>query len=130
MEPFECTVPVRFSDLDTAGVVNNAVYATYLEEARVAFLRDRLGEPSFEETPFFVASLEIDYHRPIRVLDPVDVTVAVTDVGESSFTFAYEVRADDAVVAEAETVQVAVDAETGASKPIPDEWRERLTANE
>ncbi|MDG5775470.1 thioesterase family protein [Haloarculaceae archaeon H-GB2-1] len=126
METFTCTVPVRFSDLDAAGVVNNAVYATYLEEARVAFAREVVGIDGHDEFPFFVVSLDLEYHAPIRELADVTVAVTVQHVGETSFTLAYELTVDDHLVAEAETVQVAVDFETGEKRPVPEEWRARL----
>ncbi|MFB6184631.1 MAG: acyl-CoA thioesterase [Haloarculaceae archaeon] len=128
MDVFECTVPIRFSDVDAAGVVNNAAYVTVLEEARVAFARDVVGVDALDEFPFVVAALDVDYRHPIRELADITVTVEVTDIGESSFTLDYELRVDEQVIATAETVQVAVDLDTGESRPIPDRWRERLTA--
>lgn len=126
MVPFECSVPVRFSDLDAAGVVNNAIYATLLEEARVRFLDARLDGFDLEATPFYVTAQAIDYRQPIRALDPVDVTVTVPDVGETSFTLAYDIHAGSDLAAEAETVQVAVDPETWDPRPVPEDWREQL----
>jgi acyl-CoA thioester hydrolase len=126
MESFHCSVPVRFSDLDAAGVVNNAVYATYLEEARVAFAREVVGVESSDEFPFFVVSLDLDYRAPVRELTTVDVAVTVENVGETSFTLGYTLSVDDRVVAEAETVQVAADVESGEKRPLPSVWREKL----
>jgi len=124
-EPITTAVSVRFSDLDAAGIVNNAVYATYLEEARVGFLLERLDLNSIEELPVVVASQSLQYERPITEMTTVTVSVECPTVGESSFTLAYELRVDD-LVATGETVQVVVDPATGASQPLPDAWRERL----
>src|SRR6185503_9679926 len=96
--------PVRFRDLDPMGHVNNAVFLTYIESARVAFLQ-HLG-----------------------TVEEVDVTVEATRFGEKSFDLAHELRVGDTVVAEAETVLVTYDYERREPVSIPDEWREKLAA--
>jgi acyl-CoA thioester hydrolase len=113
---------VRFVDVDAMGHVNNAVYLTYVEEARIAFLRP-LG-PTYEN--LILARAEIDYRSPLRDGEEVEVGVRCTRLGTSSFDLEYELRAGDRVVAEARSVQVAYDYESSAPVPIPDEWRERL----
>ncbi|MFB6093409.1 MAG: acyl-CoA thioesterase [Halanaeroarchaeum sp.] len=122
--PFETTVPVRYADHDTLGRVNNAVFASYLEEARVAFLRDVLedvvGDPSF-----VIANLEIDFLAPVTS-GSVDVGLGVAEVSERSFSLEYEVAADGDVVAVGSTVQVHVDPETREASALPEDWRDFL----
>ena len=113
---------VRFNDVDAMGHVNNAVYLTYVEEARIAFLRP-LG-PTYEN--LILARAEIDYRSPLRDGEEVEIGVRCTRLGTSSFDLEYELRAGDRVVAEARSVQVAYDYEASAPVPMPDEWRERL----
>jgi acyl-CoA thioester hydrolase len=118
-------VPVRYQDVDALGHVNNAIYATYLEEARVQYLPDVLGDTGAIEA--VLANLEIDYRRPVTLEDGVvTVAVSVVDVGTKSVTFEYEVYASGDLAAEASTVQVAYDADTGSSVEIPEAWRQRL----
>lgn len=118
-------VPVRYQDVDALGHVNNAIYATYLEEARVQYLPDVLGDTGAIEA--VLANLEIDYRRPVTLEDGVvTVEVSVVDVGAKSVTFEYEVYASGELAAEASTVQVTYDAETRSSVEIPEEWRQRL----
>jgi acyl-CoA thioester hydrolase len=120
---FTHAVDVRYQDYDMLGHVNNAVYVTYMEDARTAYLAEYAGlEPA--DIEMVVAHLEVDYRRPVEHAEEVEVAVAVTDVGESSFTMAYEVRDDGTVAVEGESVQVAIDTDTGASRPLPAEWRE------
>jgi len=57
---YETEIDVRYSDLDSLGHVNNAVYATYLELARVRYLQDAFDAPA-EEPDFVVAHLELDF---------------------------------------------------------------------
>jgi acyl-CoA thioester hydrolase len=118
-------VPVRYQDVDALGHVNNAIYATYLEEARVQYLPDVLGDTGATEA--VLANLEIDYRRPVTIEDDfVTVEVAVVDVGTKSVTFEYDVYAGGELAAEASTVQVTYDAETNSSTEIPEAWRQRL----
>jgi acyl-CoA thioester hydrolase len=122
-DPFTVAVELRYNDVDLLGHVNNAVYASYLEQARVAYLPEVVDVDALDGV---IAHLEIDYHRPIVLEDDVEVAVAITDVGTSSLTFDYEIRASGEVAATAETVQVAYDAETGEPRQLPEEWRERI----
>lgn len=127
---YETEVPVRFQDLDAAGHVNNAVYVTYLEEARVDYLSDVLDVNGIDELGAVVAHLEIDYRKPVRDVDHVTVAVQTLEPGTASVPMEYEIRVGSDVVATAETVMVTVDYETGETHPIPDRWREQVTAFE
>ncbi|WP_129115666.1 acyl-CoA thioesterase [Halegenticoccus tardaugens] len=122
---YTADVQVRFADIDAMHHVNNAVYATFLEEARSAYFRDVLDR-SLVDADTVLASLSIDYRSPITHGQSVTVDVSASDLGTSSIPMEYEVRADGDLAAIAETVQVVFDRETGKSRPIPDEWRERI----
>ncbi|WP_353634127.1 thioesterase family protein [Halobacterium sp. NMX12-1] len=121
--PFATAVDVRYQDHDTLGHVNNAVYVTYMEEARVAYLSEYAGL-AMDDISMVVAHLDVDFRRTVEYADEVEVAVGVTDVGGSSFTMAYEVRDGETVAVEGESVQVTLDPETGESQPVPDEWRD------
>ena len=64
----EKRVEIRWRDVDAFGHVNNAVYATYLEECRDEWLDRWLGD---EEAAwdFVVARLAIDFRRELRLQD-------------------------------------------------------------
>ena len=114
---------VRFRDIDPMNHVNNAVYATYLEQARAALYEDRLGV-DLGEAETVLARLEIDFRSPIKLDDEVVVGLEVGDVGRSSIPMDYEIRADGELAATGHTVQVVFDPQTGESVPVPDEWRD------
>ena len=118
---FETTVQPRYRDLDPMGHVNNAVYATYLEAARTAFFSEEVGV-ELHESNAALASLSIDFARPIDRLGEVTVALRVTDLGTTSATLAYDVRLDGETVATGESVQVMLD-DDGAPTPIPDDVR-------
>ncbi|MFA9426701.1 acyl-CoA thioesterase [Natronorubrum sp. A-ect3] len=122
-EPFTVDVPVRFRDLDPLNHVNHAVYASYLETARVDYLADVVGM-SGDDLSFVVANLEIGYKRPIVAGDDPTVALWVSRLGDSSCTMEYEIRVDGDVVATAETTMVHIDSETKQPSTIPSEVRE------
>lgn len=126
---FSVDVDVRFRDIDAMGHVNNAVYATYMEEARTAYF-DAVLDTSLAAVNSALANLELDFRRPVELGDEVTVAVRVPELGTSSIPMEYEIRADGAVAAVGEAVQVTLDDETGESRPIPDEWREQIEAYE
>jgi acyl-CoA thioester hydrolase len=127
MSRFSTDLQVRFRDIDAMGHVNNAVYATYLEQARTAYFHEVLEE-DLSAVPTVLARLELSYERPITLGQSVTVTVDVPRVGESSLPMEHEILADGERAAVAESVQVFVDPEEGGSAPIPDAIRERIAA--
>jgi acyl-CoA thioester hydrolase len=121
--------PVRFRDLDGMGHVNNAVFSTYLEQARLAwFSQERFA--AVDELPLgdvILARTEIDFRSPVQAGETVEVAVRPARVGTKSFELAYELRAAGRLVAEAKSVLVGYDYRRGESTPIPDRWKRRLS---
>jgi acyl-CoA thioester hydrolase len=120
----------RFRDLDPMGHVNNAVYLTWLENARIEFLRT-LGAfdgVAANEMTMILARVEIDFRSPVTFGERVEIGVRVSRFGTKSFDLECYVRAADRVAAEATTVLVAYDYVNNTSKEIPAEWRQRLAA--
>ncbi|RQG92003.1 acyl-CoA thioesterase [Natrarchaeobius chitinivorans] len=128
-EEFTVEVPVRYRDLDPYDHVNHAVYVSYLESARVAYI-DEVFELSEDEISFVIANLEISYGHPITLGDEPVVALWVSDLGDSSCTMRYEIRVDGEVVSTAETVMVNLDPETERPAPYPDDVRERIVEYE
>jgi acyl-CoA thioester hydrolase len=122
-------VPVRFVDLDAAGHVNNATYATYAEEARVAYCRDVLDAP-VETLSFVIASLEITFEQVIDDVGTVRVETTVPELGETSFPMYYDIYFEGEQVATVETTQVALDFEAQSPRPLPAAWRAAISEYE
>ncbi|WP_101297193.1 acyl-CoA thioesterase [Halegenticoccus soli] len=125
---YEASIQVRFGDLDLLGHVNNAVYVTYLEQARIDYFSDVLGL-DLDDLGMVIARLEIDYRRSVTLEDELVVALRVSRLGGSSFDMEYELRAGEEVVATAETTQVTID-DSGSSRPIPEPWRRQLAEYE
>jgi acyl-CoA thioester hydrolase len=115
---------VRFRDLDAMGHVNNAVFATFLEQARIAFLSPHGAKIE----NMILARLEIDFRSPAELDETIEISVAPTRIGTKSFDLEYVLRAGDRVVAEAKTVLVAYDYEHSRPVEIPERWKEQLAA--
>jgi acyl-CoA thioester hydrolase len=121
----EKRIEIRWRDVDAYRHVNNAVYATYLEECR-----DELAEKVLADVgdvwDYVLARVAIDFRRELtQDDDEVVVRCAVERVGRSSVTLREEIRTRDGELsAEAEAVLVARDPETGRSRPLADAERE------
>lgn len=130
---FVHTLTVRFRDLDALNHVNNAVYLTYLEEARLAFSAEMgVDWARFHELGFVIARCEIDYRHPAVLGDTLRVELSVGDVGRSSFEFVYRMtRAGDGkLIAEARTTQVCFDFIHSRPARLPDTWRAALARHQ
>ena len=110
-------VKVRWMDEDGNGHVNNAVYLTYLEEARDRVVERLFGEASYD---FVIAHLGIDYTAEVTHRDlSVEVASWVTGHGRGSVRTAEEIRRPDGTVAaRAETVLVPRETGTGGSRRL------------
>ena len=112
------------------GHVNNAVYLTWIENARIEFLRSlgAFDSPYTGEMTMILARVEVDFRAPLGFGDEVEVDVRPDRIGTKSFDLAYELRSDGRVVAEARTVLVTYDYEHATPIEVPAAWRERLAA--
>lgn len=127
---YTTTLPVRYRDTDTIGHVNNAVYATYFEQARIDYFDAVLGIP-LDEREMVLTNLERDYRHRVTT-DDEDVTVAVrtASLGGASFPVVCGMYTpDDTLAGEGSSTVVVIDDE-GGPQPTPDDWREALVAFE
>lgn len=125
---FSWPVRVYYEDTDAGGVVYYANYLRFMERARTEYLRrlgfeqDRLADES--GLLFAVRAVTIDYRRPARFNDALEVATRVSAVGRASVRFEQSVRRPGpdgvtALLCEA-TVQVAcLDRESFRPRPLP-----------
>jgi acyl-CoA thioester hydrolase len=126
---FTHRIDVRFRDCDPLGHTNNAVYLTYLEQARLHYWRTlwNFGEQGSAVPGVIMARAEIDYRRPSHYGEVLEIRISLAAIGRTSFTYDYEIVDESgALVAAAKTVQVMFDYAANRPVPIPDEIRERM----
>ncbi|PHI35895.1 thioesterase [Pseudoalteromonas sp. GCY] len=98
--------PVRWSDMDVYGVVNNVSIMRLLEEARVDFIwgiSKKNGDAFFDQGSV-VVSHSVRYHAPlVHKHEPVNITMWVSDISAATVTIAYTVHDGDRLCTSAET---------------------------
>jgi acyl-CoA thioester hydrolase len=120
----EKVIEIRWSDVDAYLHVNNAVYATYLEECRDEWVGTTI-EGVGDAWDFVLARVAIDFRRELRLEDEeVVVSCSLVRIGNSSIALREQIRtrAGD-LSAEAEAVLVARDREAGRSRPLSEPER-------
>ncbi len=136
MKKFKFIVPiqVRYGDLDPQWHVNNSRFLTYLEQARFEYLvaLELFDGKSFFDVGLIVADVHIAYLAPIELTQKVQVGIRVAHLGNKSIRFEYEIMdiSSGQSLATAETIMVAFDYHTHTSKPVPEEWRQKIIAFE
>ena len=133
MAPFIDHYTVKLHDVDAAGVVFFAnvfriahdVYEQFLKEMGYSF-RERFAVGDFIIP---VAHAEADYLHPLRVGDTIEISAAVTEIGDSSFAMMFQFAdSDGRIVVRTNTIHVAVDGRTFRTMNLPEEFKKRLAA--
>jgi acyl-CoA thioester hydrolase len=132
-------VEVRFADTDAMGHVNNAVYLTYCEMARIRYWSDVTGEPVSAghegAESLILAEARITYRAPVFHSETVTVETRATHIGRSSFTLEHRLTAcgpggSPRLVATSDSVMVRYDYATGRPSPLSDDIVAALEAFE
>lgn len=126
----EKRIEIRWRDVDAYGHVNNAVYLTYLEEARDAWVERVLGPVSSSTWDFVLARLAIDFKMELRQADgAVIVRCSLSSTSRSSIQTREQIcKQDGSISAAAESVLVPRDPSTGRSRRLTDTERAALEA--
>ncbi len=132
-QAFQIPIDVRFRDLDGLGHINNAVYHSYIEQARTVWLNESSLMTSagkrIPRIPVILARTEMDFLQQGSFSDKITVSAWISRVGGKSFDSDYEVRAEGkGVITRARAVLVWFDYEKNVSIPIPPQERAWLQA--
>jgi acyl-CoA thioester hydrolase len=125
-------IEIRFADIDAFGHVNNAVFLTYFEQARVNYFDEVLGwDYDWSKEGVIVARSEVDYILPVRFRDSITLYTGCSRIGNKSFDISYQaIRTDnqgnDILVADGVTVMVTFDYVKGKSIEVPAHWKEKM----
>jgi acyl-CoA thioester hydrolase len=128
-------ITVRFRDVDAMGHVNNAVFLTYMETARVEYVRHQILRETqvrhFRDTfSLILAKITCDFKSPIYYGQQVEVGTRVIEMRNSSFEIEQRIETDGQLAALAEVVVVHYDYRAGQSVRIPDDIRQRVLSFE
>lgn len=116
-------LPIRvyFEDTDCAGVVYHANFLKFYERARSDFIRllgidaKGLADPAQgEPSVFVVRRVEIDYLKPGRMDDLLEVVTTCAEIGSASLVLQQDVMRDRALLVRAMVTVVLV---SRAGKP-------------
>lgn len=131
---FFLPIQVRYGDIDAQWHVNNTKFINYAEQGRFAYILnlDLFDGKSFLDLGLIVADVHMAYLAPIELGQKIQVAVRVGHIGNKSLRFEYEIQDSDTgnTLATAETVMVSFDYHTHTSKPVPEEWRKKISAFE
>lgn len=120
-------IQVRFSDLDIMGHVNNSVYLSYFEYARVHYFGQLLGTDwNWKTDGVLLVRNEVEYLRPVLLNDTPEVTVYTEEIGTKSFTLRYEVHVNDTLTTKGLSVLVCYNAQTNQTIAVPEKMKEAL----
>jgi acyl-CoA thioester hydrolase len=127
---FSATMRIYWEDTDAAGIVFYANYLKFFERARTEWLRSLgFGQERLRMhagIAFVVSETRLRYRRPARLDDVIDVSVAVTHLGQASLEIAQEARRADELLADG-TIRIGC-VELGTFRPcrIPNEIRHSI----
>ena len=130
-------VRVYYEDTDFSGIVYHANYLRFMERGRTNYLRllgadqRALFAEAENEAPgfaFVVRAMQIEYLKPARMDDLLDIVTLPAEVKGASITLAQEVRRGDDVLVEAR-VKVAF-VSGGRARPIPKALRIAMKADQ
>jgi acyl-CoA thioester hydrolase len=120
MSPFTLTVPAPADDIDRHGHLNNVAYVRLVQEVAVAHWHAVSTAELRDEVSWFVRRHEIDYHKPVRAGDVLDLVTWVGEPTAATWERFVEIRTtpDGVLMATARTVWVLVDAKTARPRRI------------
>ncbi|MCP4426991.1 MAG: acyl-CoA thioesterase [Chloroflexi bacterium] len=132
--PYEIKIEVAFRDIDAMGHVNNAVFFSYFELARIKYVMEVFepGDPEdFDllDMPLILVEATCSYKSPALLGETLQVGVGLSRFGTKSFDLFYRILGEDGrLVAAGKTIQVMYDYGTRSAYAIPEKIREQVNA--
>jgi acyl-CoA thioester hydrolase len=132
LEGFRYRLDIRvvFRDIDYYRHVNNAVYITWMETARIDYCKEAFDRPLGSAQNVIMASQRFDYERQAQYDDRLVMGVRCSRLGNKSLDLTYELWRGEERIGHGLSALVAFDYAADASIPIPAVWRERIVAYE
>lgn len=125
ISPFK--IQIRFSDIDMLGHVNNVVYLSYFEMARIHYFTQLVGQDwDWQSKGVVLVKNEVTYLKPITLYDKAEIKLFVTNLGRKSFTVEYEINVNDILHTTGSSVLVCYNNLMSQSIEMPENMRDAL----
>lgn len=128
---FFIPIEVRFRDLDGLNHVNNVVYLSYVEQARIKYFDHVMGTRfDWNRWGVLLARTEINYIKPLHLKDECKVGIECVSIGRKSLEFQFKIfrslNDQDEEVASGLNVLVCFDHQENKSIEVPQEWKDAI----
>jgi acyl-CoA thioester hydrolase len=127
--PFEHTLRVRYGECDPQGIVFNANYVAWMDQAMVELWRATLGSWNVmveRGGEMVVGELTVRFRAPARADDLLTLRTSIASFGTTSLQVAVDVLRDGELLVEGRLRQVYLDAASWKPTPVPGWLREAL----
>jgi acyl-CoA thioester hydrolase len=126
---FKTEIPLRWKDIDQFGHVNNANYLTFFEVARYFYCKE-MCDWDWAVDQFIIASIKIDYLRPVFFPDPTFCYLRIRNIGTKSFDFEYIVTSVkngvEKITTKGSSTQVMYDLASHQTISVPERLIEKI----
>lgn len=120
-------IQVRFSDLDVLGHVNNSIYLSYFEIARVKYFGKMLGQNwDWTKNGVILVKNTVEYLKPVLLNDVPFISIFVDKIGSKSFELSYELKVDNQIRTIGSSILVCFNAIKNETILIPEVMMEAL----
>ena len=112
-------IQVRFADFDMMGHINNAVYLSYFEQARLHYFEQLVGgDWDYKKEGMLLVKNEITYIKPIKLHEVPEISLHLIEMGNKSITLGYDVQVNGETRTTGSSKVVCFDFTTQKSVPV------------
>ena len=129
-------IQIRFGDSDMLGHINNSNYLSYMELARMSYIKTIFADSiDWSKEGFIQANAIINFRLPILVGDSVKVLIRTSHLGNKSLTMDYlfvktDANGKEIITADGRTIIVAFDYSKNRSIALSENWKKMILAFE
>ena len=123
---------IRYYELDPQGIMHNANYLAFYDQAVVEYFRDLDYdyEKEIEETnkDFHTVQVIVQYNKPLYFDDEIEIGLKIKEVGNTSMTWimAMFIKETGELASASEIVHVYTDMKTSKPTTITDDLKKKL----
>ena len=120
-------IQVRFSDCDMMGHVNNAIYLSYFEMARIHYFGVLFGKDrDWKKNGVLLRKNEVEYLKPVLLHEEPEIHIFTEHIGNKSFSVSYELKIQDEIRTIGTSVLVCFDSTINQSILLTEDMKVAL----